>query len=309
MSRPTNDMSTPTTASAKKRMLRLPLAAFGAIGLGVGAMALAAPGTAFAAGTTGGTTYQANLQPVPLNTPAGAASGTFTLTLNGDQATVSEHLTGLAGTLPTDTSTLASLGIPAAFAGKPFPHVQHIHINGADTCPTATADKNGDGVISTVEGQPAYGMIGTTLSTSGATDASTATDVTVAPSGGSFTYNRTFTVNQTTLTAIQNNKAVIVVHGLNPSTAPKASLTTPNSLNVTLPGASKKLALIATAPALCGVLTVSQTSAMPTGGASTGGGSTANVRDLGLFVAGGALILGGGTILIARRRRMVGVAQ
>ncbi|MGH9115976.1 MAG: hypothetical protein ACRDWW_09130, partial [Acidimicrobiales bacterium] len=275
-------MKTPRIGSNKKRKLRVPWAAAGAIGLGVAAMALAAPGVAFAQGP-GSTTYQANLQPVPLNTPAGAASGHLTLTLNGDQATVSEQVAGLATTLPTDTTTLSSLGIPAAFAGKPFPHVQHIHINGQDTCPTAAADSNGDGVISTVEGQPAYGMIGTTLSTSGATDASTATDVTVAPSGGSFTYNRTFTLNQATLSAIQNNKAVIVVHGLNPTNAPKASLTTANSLNVTLPGESKPLALIGTAPALCGVLTASQMSAVPAGAPSTGGGSTAKFQDLGLF--------------------------
>ncbi|MGH9044985.1 MAG: hypothetical protein ACRDVP_09180 [Acidimicrobiales bacterium] len=293
-------MSTLSAASKLKRQLRLPLAAAGAIALGIGAMSLAGAGVASAAGPT---TYQANLQPVALNTPAAAASGTLTLTLNGDQATVTEQVSGLGATIPTDPTTLASLGIPAGFAGMPFPHVQHIHINGADTCPTASADTNGDGVISTVEGQPAYGMIGTTLSTSGATDASTATDVTVAPSGASFTYNRTFTVNQATLSAIQASKAVIVVHGLNPSTAPAASLTTANSLNATLPGASKPVALIATAPALCGVLTASQMSAVPSGAPSTGGGSTANVQDLGLFAAGGALVLGGSALLFARRRR------
>ncbi|MGH3636753.1 MAG: hypothetical protein ACRDTS_22230, partial [Mycobacterium sp.] len=225
--------------------LAMPVAALGIAGLA--GLALAMPANA----ATQTTTYQATLNAVSPNTPSGAASGKLTLTLNGDQATVSEQVNGLATKLPTDKTTLASLGIPAAFAGAPFPHVQHIHINGQDTCPTSSADTNGDGVISTVEGQPAYGMIGTTLSTKGDTSAKAATDVTVAPGGGSYTYKRTFTINQTTLSAIQNNKAVIVVHGLNPANAPKASLTTPNSLGVTLPGASKKLALIGTAPALC----------------------------------------------------------
>jgi hypothetical protein len=293
----------------------------------VAALALAAaPATAaFAQGTNSETTtYTAKMTPVPLNTPSGAASGQLTLKVTGDQATVSEHVTGLADTLPTDTATLSSLGIPAAFAGKPFPHVQHIHINGADTCPTAAADTNHDGVISTVEGHPAYGMIGTTLSTSGATDASTATDVTVAPSGGSFTYSRTFTLNQATLSAIHNNKAVIVVHGLNPATAPKASLTTPNSLGAKLPGASKQLALIATAPAICGKLVAAQSTTsstqpstqqmttMPKGGASTGGGSTSGIEDSGLLVAGGALVLlaaGAGVASVAVRRRTAGSAR
>lgn len=257
-------------------------------------------------------TYSADLAAVPLNTPDGAASGHVTIELVGDQATVTEKVSGLADKLPTDTDTLASLGIPAAFAGKPFPHVQHIHIMGQGTCPSASTDANGDGVISTVEGHDAYGMIGTTFSTKGATDASTATDVTVAPGGGSYTYTRTFTMNQDTIDALTAHKAVAVIHGLNPETAPKASLTTPNSLDVTLPGADKKLALIATAPALCGALTATssaaptsmapQMHAMPAGGAQTGGGSTSGTQDEALFVIGGVLLAGGFVVLIARRR-------
>ncbi|TAM83725.1 MAG: hypothetical protein EPN43_13010 [Jatrophihabitans sp.] len=284
----------------KSPLLAVPLAVAGITALA--GLALALPANAAASTST----YQATLDPVALNTPSGAASGTFTLTLNGDQATVTEHVTGLADTLPTDTATLNSLGIPAAFAGKPFPHVQHIHINGNDQCPTSSADTNGDGVISTVEGQPAYGMIGTTLSTSGATDTSTATDVTLAPGGGSFTYQRTFTINQATLTAIQDNKAVVVVHGLNPVNAPKASLTTPNSLGVTLPGASKPLALIGTAPALCGVLTASQMSAVPVGSSPTGGGSTAGIQDEALLGLGGGLLLAAGGAFAIRRRSSKG---
>lgn len=245
---------------------------------------------------------QANLAPVALNTPSGAASGHVMLTINGDQATVTETVSGLATKLPTDKATLDALGIPTAFAGAPFPHVQHIHINGQGVCPTASADSNGDGVISTVEGHDAYGMIGTTLSTKGATDASTATDVTVAPGGGSFTYKRTFTMNSATLAAIKNNKAVVVVHGLNPASAPKASLSTPNSLGVTLPGATKKLALIGTAPALCGKLVSSQMNTMPSGGVQTGGGSTSGLQDSGLFYGAGGLLLAAGAVLTARRR-------
>ncbi|HET8929416.1 MAG TPA: hypothetical protein VFN21_02040 [Acidimicrobiales bacterium] len=260
-------------------------------------------------------TYTADLAAVPLNTPDGAASGHVTVKLEGDQATVTEKVSGLGDKLPTDTATLASLGIPAAFAGKPFPHVQHVHIMGQGKCPAASADANGDGVISTVEGHDSYGMIGTTLSTKGATDASTATDVTVAPGGGSFTYTRTFTMNQDTIDSLTSGKAVAVVHGLNPETAPKASLTTPNSLDVTLPGQDKKLALIGTAPAICGVLTAAtptspqapatmapQMHAMPAGGAATGGGSTSGLQDEALFAIGGLLLAGGFAVLIARRR-------
>lgn len=274
------------------------------IGLGALGMALAVPGIALASTAQSGTgtaTYQADLQPVVLNTPAGAASGSLTLRLSGDQATVTEHVSGLGATLPTSTKTLAALGIPAAFAGKPFPHVQHIHIDGKDTCPTAAADTNHNGVISVAEGEPAYGKIGTTLDTSGSMSPAQATNVTVAPSGGSYSYSRSFTVNQATLSAIKNNDAVIVVHGLNPANAPKASLTTPNSLDLTLQGANKKVAMIATAPALCGRLT-----SMPAGAPNTGGGATAGVQHEGLFEAGGALLIAGaavGGVAYIRRRR------
>jgi len=272
----------------------VPIAALGIAGLG-----LALPTGASAATAT---SYQATLNPVALNTPSGAASGQLTLTLNGNQATISEHVTGLGATIPTDTNTLNALGIPTAFAGKPFPHVQHIHINGNGGCPTASADGNGDGAISVVEAQDNYGPIGTTLSTQGDTSPKAAADVTIAPGGGSFTYQRTITLDQATLTAIQNNKAEIVVHGLNPANAPKASLSTTNSLGVTLPGASKKVAMIATAPALCGALTASQMSSMPVGSSPTGGGSTAGIEDEALFGVGAGLILAAGGLFALRRR-------
>ena len=269
----------------------------------IAALGMAAP-AALAAGAdgSGAVSYQANLTAVSPNTPAGAASGKFMLTLKGDQATISEQVKGLADKLPTDKATLTALGVPTAFAGAAFPHVQHIHINGQNTCPTASADTNKDGVISTVEGQPAYGGIGTTLSVKGSTAASAATDVTVAPGGANFTLNRTFTINQATLSAIKANTAVIVVHGLNPTNAPKASLSTANSLGVTLPGASKKLALIGTAPALCGKLMASQMNTMPSGPAQTGAGTTSGTKDLSLLYGAGALLLGAGAALEIRRR-------
>lgn len=282
-----------------KKSLKIlaPVAAFGVIGL--------LPGVATA--QDAGTSYQANLQPVPINTPSGAASGDLTLTLNGDQATVTEHVTGLGPALPKDTATLTALGVPAAFAGKPFPHVQHIHINGQDQCPGASADTNKNGVISIPEGKPAYGAIGTTLSMSGSTAASAGDDVTVAPSGGSFTYQRTFTLNQETLTAIKANKAVIVVHGLNPANAPKSSLSAPNQDGITLPGAPKKVAEVAVAPALCGVLQASQMTTMPSGAADTGNGSSAS-DNAGLIAGGGAAlaVAAVGGAALARRRRSEG---
>ena len=241
----------------------------------VGAAALLAlPGTASAADTT---SYSATLN--PLNNQTGA-SGTLMLQLNGSTATITEQVSGLAQT----------------FMNAPFPHVQHIHGGAAGMCPTQADDANGDGVVSTPEAAKDYGSVLTTLSVSGDTSASAATDVKIAPSGGSYSYSRTINLDSATMQAIQNGTAVIVVHGLDPATAPKAATTEKSPLVPSLP-------LAATAPALCGKLVASQMSSMPAGGAATGGGSTAGVQDGGLLALGGALLLGATGIGVAARRR------
>lgn len=253
---------------------------------GAAALALAAPGAA-SAQTSGSTTYTANLAPVPLN-GQNSATGTLTLVLNGSQATITEQASGLAAT----------------FMGAPYPHVQHIHGpggtggGGVGACPTASADTNHDGVISTTEGQPAYGAILTTLSTSGDTSPAAGTDLKIAPSGATINYSRTISLDATTMAAVTSGKAVIVVHGLNPATAPPAATSSKSELVPSLP-------LAATSPALCGVLTASQMSAIPGGAPATGGGSTAGTQDLGLFGLGGAMLAGGAGMLIVRRRHSV----
>lgn len=268
----------PTMHNRTKRLLSAAGAATGAAGvtlLGLGAAFAPAAGAA----TTGGTTYMASLKAVPLNGQT-QASGTLKLVLTGSKATITEHVTGLAAT----------------FTGKPFPHVQHIHGGAKGTCPGSTADANHDGVISTTEGKASYGTILTTLSvTPGGTSPKTGTNTTIAPSGSTITYSRTITLDTTTVKSIQAGNAVIVVHGLTPSTAPKAATTEKSALVPSLP-------LAATAPALCGALTASQMSTVPTGAPQTGGGSTAGFQDVALFAVGGGLIVSGGTLLMIRRR-------
>lgn len=244
--------------------LLIPVAAIGLAGI--------LPGVASGAG---GTSYQANL--APLNHSTG--SGTVQLTLNGNQATVTEHVSGLA----------------AKFGAGAYPHVQHIHISGNGVCPAPSADKNGDGVISTVEGLPSYGPIGTTLSTSGDTSAKAGTDIKIAPGGGSFTYSRTITLDAASLASVQAGKGVIVVHGLDPATLSKQAQGEKSELVPTLP-------LAATSPALCGTLKAAQMSTTPSGPANTGGGSTAGIQDEGLLALGGGLILAAGGAIVARRR-------
>ncbi len=250
------------------------LAAAVAASGGAIALALFAASPAIAQ-TTGATSYQANLQ--ALNNSG--ASGTLMVTLNGSQATITEHTSGLAAT----------------FSGNPYPHVQHIHIGAKGTCPTTAADMNSDGVISTTEGGPSYGAIGTTLSTSGPTTPASGTVLNIAPSGASFDYSRTITLDAATLASIQANTGVIVVHGLDPATLSAKAQAEKSDLVPALP-------LAATSPALCGALVASQTSSVPTGGAATGAGGTSqtqhNVELLGVALLAGSVALLGARKLI-----------
>ncbi len=247
----------------------IPVAALGAAGL-----ALALP--AATAGAAAATSYQATLK--PLNNSTG--SGTVMITLNGDQATITEHVAGLAAT----------------FGGNPYPHVQHIHIGAKGVCPTlATADKNADQVINTTEGAPSYGAIGTTLSTSGDSSPKAGTTLTVAPSGAGFDYRRTITLDAATMASVTAGTGVIVVHGLDPATLSKKAQGEKSDLVPSLP-------LAATSPALCGTLTLAQMSDVPGGAPNTGGGSTSGLEDQGILALGGGLLLAAGGAFAVRRR-------
>ncbi|MBI2709652.1 MAG: hypothetical protein HYX34_08140 [Actinobacteria bacterium] len=241
-----------------------------------GALMVAAPASAQSSGAS---TYRAELQ--ALNGSGG--SGTATLTLNGDQATITETVSGLASTLP------------ASLKGGPYPHVQHIHIDGQGVCPTTAADANNDGVLSTTEGGPSYGPIGTSLTTSGDTSAAAGLSLNVAPTGSTFSYSRTITLDAKSLAAVTSGKGVVVVHGLDPAKLPKAGLS-PSDLVPALP-------LAATSPALCGTLVAStQMGQMPSGAPQTGGGSTSGTREVGTFVAGGGLVAAAAIALGLRKR-------
>ena len=221
-----------------------------------------------------GTSYQTTLN--ALNHSSG--SGMATVTVHGNQADVKVSWSGLA----------------AQFNGGDYPHVQHIHIGGQGACPTIADDKNNDGVISTTEGGPAYGGIGTTLSTKGDTSPKAATDIKIAPAGGSTDYSRTITLSNDTMQSLEAGTGVVVVHGLDPATLSKQAQKEKSDLVPSLP-------LAATSPALCGAL-----SSMPSGGVATGTGSTSGVEQLGTFALGGGLLALGGAAFATRRRVTAG---
>jgi hypothetical protein len=221
------------------------------------------------------------------------ATGSYSATLNqiNNSGASGEVWIDVEGSMAT--VTLNASGLAAEFDGSPYPHVQHIHVGAQGVCPDMSADANGDGIISTTEGAPSYGGIGTTLSVGDADKSPAAgVDLTVAPSGATIQYMETFEVNQETQDSLANGTAVIVVHGLDPATQP-AGATAPSDLVPELP-------LAATSPALCGALEMQPAGSVDTGVAyprSTGG------TDAGMLALGGVLGAAaiGGTYLLRRR--------
>lgn len=240
--------------------------------LGTAALLVLATG---ASAQEGAQTFQADLQ--MLNDSN--ASGTATLTVEGDQLTVEIRSEGLT---------------------PEQPHAQHIHGDLPDEeivseCPSASADADGDGLINTAEGQPAYGMVLTSLTTEGdvGPDSGLAVErFPVADADGSLTYSRTFTVNPELDLADLADYAV-VQHGMDLDDSGAYDGDAESSLDPSLP-------LEATIPANCGAI-----DAMPAGGVDTGAGGTANGADdgapFGLALIGGMAALALGAWFTTRR--------
>ncbi|MEU5091266.1 hypothetical protein [Streptomyces sp. NPDC021356] len=211
----------------------------------------------------GSTTDRAVLQPVPLN-GRHQDSGSLTLLLRGNQATVEERVSGVATT----------------FMNAPYPHVQHLHGGATGACPTAKADANHDGVIRTADGKPSYGAIRTTpLPVGGVARPAAGTNTKIAPS---FAHHRTMTLDAATLQSIRKRIAVIVVHGLDPATTPEIVTRRRSEPASSLPPT-------ASSPAFYGHLKAGHVGKVPTAAAATGPGADQSIQNTGLFAARGAL--------------------
>lgn len=250
----------------KMRFLAVPALAIGAVAL-AGSPAMAADAT-----------YSSTLG--QLNGTTG--TGSITVDVTGDQAAVKLQVSGLAET----------------FMDGPYPHVQHIHGGAQGVCPTAADDANGDGIVSVSEGAGRYGGILTTLTTSGATTPAEGLNLELGGQGGSYSVDRTITLDADTKAALEAGTAVVVVHGLDPATAGVSEevFASPSDLDPELP-------LGATSPALCGTLVKTQMGEMPAGGADTGV-ATSSSDSAGMIALGGGLVLAaaaGGALVVRRR--------
>jgi Cu/Zn superoxide dismutase len=164
---------------------------------------------------------------VPTNRVTG--SGTATVSLNGEQATVTLHTHDL-------------------LAGSP--HAMHIHAGGQGVCPPASAARlhNGHLSISTTNGIHFYGPPEVALTSHGDTSPKSIIDFARYPSVAAIPYKRTVTVPRGIADAIRAGNAVIVVHGIDYNhNGIYDDVLDRSELKATLPGE-------ATAPALCGPL-------------------------------------------------------
>lgn len=244
--------------------------------LAVPTLALAAVALSSAPASAADKSYQSTLSPIN----GSSASGTITVDVTGNQAHAVLKVSGLAAT----------------FMDAPYPHVQHIHGGAQGVCPAPSADKDGDGVVSTTEGAGGYGGIVTTLSTSGDTSPAAGLDLKVAGQGAAYTIDRTFELNAETKAALEAGTAVVVVHGLDPATLSPAAQAAKSDLVPELP-------LAATSPALCGTLKAGQMT-MPVGGADTGVAAESGGTDAGMIALSGGLVLAaaaGGAYVVRRR--------
>ncbi|MCC5037104.1 CHRD domain-containing protein [Streptomyces sp. WAC 00631] len=240
-------------------------------------MALAL-GTSTAATAAGPQGFQIDLS--QLNNSG--ASGTAMLSLDGTELTVKIESQGLT-------------------PGQP--HAQHIHgsTEGHDfTCPDITADKDGDGIVTTSEGLPVYGNINISLTVDGDTtpDSGLAVDrMPVAEADGTLSYERTLTVSQDVADHIQDLH--VVQHGIDPNGNNEYDFGVGKS------DLDPKLPQEATAPAACGLVKGAAVGSVPAGGVETGTtASTSGVQSRGMAAVGAAtLVAAAGTLVVTRRRR------
>ena len=189
--------------------------------------------------------YAAALGAVPTNRVTG--SGTVTVQLRGDTATVTLNTTGL-------------------LSGSP--HLAHIHGLGLGTCPTASSARshNGQLAISTGDAIRLYGSTLTSFTEWGSTDGSVPNNIDMNryPASGNIHYQRTMTLTRLSADLIRDDDAVIVVHGIdyNYNHIYDFAALGVSDLDKTLPGE-------ATAPALCGPLRPSRSTQSASAGNTT----------------------------------------
>jgi len=222
------------------------------------------------AATTASTSYQVNL--TQLNNSG--TSGTATVSVDGNNATVTVRATGLS---PNRA------------------HATHIYVGGQAKCPTASADTNKDSYIDNNEAKSSRGDLRVSLTTSGDTSANSAlafNRMPVADKDGKVAYSRTFAL-PSGVKAADLAKATLSLQGISTIFGSKVIYDGDKRSELTSDHAFET-----TIPAACGKLSTS-----PIGGAATGVGSINGIESPALFMTG-AIALAGAVIAgtIARKQ-------
>jgi predicted Ser/Thr protein kinase len=193
-----------------------------------------------------GEPFGAALNPVPTNRVA--ASGSATIRLSGDVATVTVTTRGL-------------------LSGAP--HLMHVHAGGQGLCPPATAARahNGHLTISTTDAARYYGAPVVSLTTVGDTSPRSIIDFTRYPTVGDIRYRRTISLPPSVVTDIRENNAVVIMHGIDYN----GDGVYDDSLGIS--DLSNRLTAESTDPALCGSLAA--VSPKVAGGGARGSGGPA----------------------------------
>jgi hypothetical protein len=224
----------------------------------------------------------------PLNHSGGTGTATLTATDDGDLE-VSIRSTGL---------------VPNS------PHPQHLHgsTQGMDFhCPDMSADKNGNGYVSTEEGMPVYGNIFISLTTKGDTSPASGLAVDrfpVSDAKGNLSYDRTIpAADLPTGTIAHLEDLHIVQHGIDANGNGRYDLRGLGESTLAKSAGLSGIPEEATDPALCGMVSGAAAGSIPVGGVATGDGSARDAGRAPLYGFGGLALLGALGIYVVSRRR------
>ncbi|WP_305785706.1 hypothetical protein [Symbioplanes lichenis] len=192
------------------------------------------------------------------------------------------------------------------------PHAQHMHgsTDGMDFhCPDMSADKDGDGYLTTEEGVPMYGDIFVSLTTKGDTTKASGLAVDRMPTAdaqGNLSYDRTIAAADLPKGTLEHLKDLHVVeHGIDANNNGKYDMDALGESTLAKSAGLSGIPEEATDPANCGMVSGAAAGSVPVGGVATGDGSTRS-STAPLYGFGGLALLGAiGAFVISRRRSFV----
>ncbi|WP_433297479.1 hypothetical protein ACQP2F_41140 [Actinoplanes sp. CA-030573] len=188
------------------------------------------------------------------------------------------------------------------------PHAQHLHgsTDGMDFhCPDMSADKDGNGYVSTEEGMPVYGNIFISLTTKGDTSPKSGLAIDRMPTAdanGNLAYDRVIPAADLPAGTIEHLKDLhIVEHGIDANGNQKYDLQGLGESTLAKSAGVSGIPEEATDPAVCGMVSGAAVGSVPVGGVATGDGSTRH-ESTGTYALGTVALLGAGGAFLARRR-------